>query len=430
MGAAGRDFHNFNVVFRDREEYDVVAFTAAQIPNISGRRYPAELAGRLYPNGIPIHDEEDLEVLIERHHVHQVVFSYSDVRHEVVMHKASQAIAHGADFRLLGTRATMLKSSKPVVSVCAVRTGAGKSPASRKVAALLRAAGKRVAVVRHPMPYGDLVRQEVQRFATLDDLRRLNCTIEEMEEFEPHITAGSVVFAGVDYGKILRRAEAEADVVVWDGGNNDTPFYEPDVEIVVADPHRPGDERRTFPGEVNFLRADVIVISKVDTADPANVNAIRAAAADVNPGATLIEAAMPVTVGDPTALRGRRVLVLEDGPTLTHGGMAYGAGVLAARKYGAKELVDPRPYAVGSLRAVYEQYPHMGPLLPAMGYGAEQVRELEETIARVPCDLVVIGTPIDLRRVVKIVHPSCRVTYELEEIGKPTLKDVLPWLRS
>ena len=425
MGAAGRDFHNFNVAFRDREETEVVAFTAAQIPNIAGRRYPPELAGRLYPRGIPIVAEEDLEDLVAGRKVNQVVFAYSDVSHAELMHKASRAVAWGADFRLMGSTATMIRASKPVVSVCAVRTGAGKSPASRRVASLLRATGRSVAIIRHPMPYGDLAKQAVQRFATLEELKHAGCTIEEMEEYEPHIARGSVVFAGVDYEAILKRAEAEADVLVWDGGNNDTPFYEPDLEIVIADPHRAGHERSYFPGEVNFLRADVIVISKVDTADPASVQAVRTAALEANPGATVIEAAMPVAVGDPGALRDRRVLVIEDGPTVTHGGMAFGAGTLAARKYGARELVDPRPYAVGSLRHVFEEHPHMGAILPAMGYGAEQVRELEQTIAATPCDLVVLGTPVDLRRVIRIARPTARVTYEMEEVGRPTLKDVL-----
>lgn len=425
LGAAGRDFHNFNVVFRDNPRFHVVAFTAAQIPNIAGRTYPPELAGNLYPEGIPIYPEESLERLIEVQKIDQAVFSYSDVSHEDVMHKASRVIARGADFRLLGARATMLKSSRPVVSVCAVRTGCGKSPVSRKAAALLRRDGSRVAVLRHPMPYGDLARQAVQRFATLDDLRRGECTIEEREEYEPHIVQGDVVFAGVDYQKILTRAEAEADILLWDGGNNDLPFVEPDLEIVVLDPHRAGHERSYFPGEVNFLRADVLILNKIDTADIAAANLVRRNIEEFNPRATVIEAAMPVTVDDPGRIRGRRVLVIEDGPTLTHGGMAFGAGTLAARKYGAAERVDPRPYAVGSIRRAFEKHPHLGPVLPALGYGAEQIQELEETVRSVPCEAVVIGTPIDLRRVISIAQPSCRAAYDIEEIGRPTLEEVL-----
>ncbi len=425
MGAAGRDFHNFNVVFRDNPQYDVVAFTAAQIPNIEGRRYPPELAGELYPEGVPIYPEEELERLIEEHEIEQVVFSYSDVSHEHVMHAAARALARGADFRLLGARATMLRAQRPVISVCAVRTGCGKSPASRKIARLLREMGRRVVVVRHPMPYGDLSRQVVQRFETLDDLRHYNCTIEEMEEYEPHVRNGVIVYAGVDYERILRQAEAEADVLVWDGGNNDLPFFVPDLEIVLVDPHRPGHERAYFPGEVNFLRADVLIISKVNTARPEDVDVVRRNIRTFNPNALVIEANLPIVVDAPEAIRDRRVLVVEDGPTLTHGEMSYGAGVLAARQFGARELVDPRPYAVGSIRETFAEYPHIGPLLPAMGYGAEQMRELEETINGTPCDVVLVATPVDLRRVLQIRHPTCRVAYELEEIGPPTLGDVL-----
>jgi predicted GTPase len=425
MGAAGRDFHNFNVVFRDNPRYRVLAFTAAQIPNIEGRYYPPALAGDLYPNGIPIHPEDELETLVDTLKIDQVVFAYSDLSHEAVMHKASRVLARGADFRLLGPHATMLQAGKPVVSVCAVRTGCGKSPAARKIAALLRGEGLRVAVVRHPMPYGDLAKQAVQRFAGLEDLRAADCTIEEMEEYEPHLVSGDLVYAGVDYERILRRAEAEADVLLWDGGNNDWPFYRPDLEIVLIDPHRAGHERTYFPGEVNLLRADVLVITKLDSAGPAQVENLRANIRRANPRAVVVESTMPLSVQEPERITGRQVLVVEDGPTLTHGGMAFGAGVLAARQYGAKELVDPRPYAVGSLRETFEAYPHIGRLLPAMGYGSRQIRELEETIRKVPCDLVLIATPVDLRRIIAIRQPTCRVTYELEELGHPTLREVL-----
>lgn len=417
MGAAGRDFHNFNVVFRENPNYRVVAFTAAQIPNIAGRTYPPELAGELYPKGIPIVPEVDLESIIVGRAIDQVVFAYSDVSYEEVMHKASRALAAGAGFRFLGPRSTMLRSSKPVVSICAVRTGAGKSPVARKIAALLRAQGLRVAVVRHPMPYGDLAQQAVQRFATLDDLQHAQCTIEEREEYEPHISQGDIVFAGVDYEQILRRAESEADVILWDGGNNDVSFFEPDLEIVLVDPHRAGHERTYFPGEVNLLRADVIIMTKMDTADPRKSEELRRTVMSVNPNAELIESTMPVTVDDPLSIRGKRVLVVEDGPTVTHGGMAYGAGVLAAKKYGAVALVDPRPEAVGSLRETFQSNPHLDCLLPAMGYGSEQIRDLEQTINRVDCDLVLIATPVDLRRLISMRQPSYRVHYEFEEIG-------------
>jgi predicted GTPase len=425
MGAAGRDFHNFNVVFRNDPSYEVVAFTATQIPNIDERKYPPDLAGELYPAGIPIYPEEELEDLIAAHQIDQVIFSYSDVSHERVMHSASRVIGKGADFRLLGARATMLRSKKPVVSVCAVRTGCGKSPTSRKVTRLLTNEGLRVVVVRHPMPYGDLSKQIVERFETIDDLRRYDCTIEEMEEYEPHITSGAIVYAGVDYEKILRQAEAEADILVWDGGNNDLPFYHPDLEIVLVDPHRPGHERTYFPGEVNFLRADVIIIGKINTADGKNIDAVRYSIHEHNPRAIVIDASMPISPDAPDLIRGRRVLVVEDGPTLTHGGMTYGAGVLAAMKFGAKEIIDPRPYAVGSIRETFAEYPHTGNLLPAMGYGHEQVRDLEETINGSDCDVVLIATPVDLRRVIQIKHPTCRTVYELEEVGRPTLQEVL-----
>jgi len=425
LGAAGRDFHNFNVVFRDDPRCEVVAFTAAQIPGIEGRTYPPELAGPLYPAGIPILPEDGWGALIEERSIDQVIFAYSDVSHETVMHHACVAIARGADFRLLGARSTMLRSSKPVVSVCAVRTGSGKSPVSRHVAALLRDAGLRVAVVRHPMPYGDLVKQAVQRFTTIDDMKRADCTIEEMEEYEPHIVQGDVVYAGVDYERILRQAESEADVIVWDGGNNDLPFFASDLEIVLVDPHRPGHERSYFPGEVNLLRAGVIVLTKLDTAEPEKIAAVRASIAEANPTATVVDSAMRLEVDDPAQIEGKRVLVIEDGPTLTHGGMTYGAGVLAATKHGARELVDPRPHAVGSIRDTFAAYPHIFRLLPAMGYGSEQVRELEETVRRTECDLVVVATPVDLRRVIHMEQPAVRVTYQYADLGRPSLADVL-----
>lgn len=425
MGAAGRDFHNFNVYFRDNPAYQVVAFTATQIPNIEGRVYPAALAGSLYPKGIPIYPESDLPQLVKQNGVNQVVFAYSDVSHETVMHRASVALAAGADFRLMGPRATMLKSTKPVVAICAVRTGSGKSQTTRAVAGALQAMGKRVVAIRHPMPYGDLVKQNVQRFATYDDLVKHDTTIEEREEYEPHIARGTVVYAGVDYEKILRQAETEADIILWDGGNNDFSFYQPDLLIVIADPHRPGHELAYHPGETNLRMADVVVINKVDTADAASVNQVRANTRAANPNAVIVEAASPIFVDDPAAIRGKRVLVVEDGPTLTHGGMAYGAGVVAAQKFGASQIIDPRPFAVGSIKATFEKYPTTGAVLPAMGYGDKQVQELEATINAAPVDLVLIATPIDLRRVVNIKHPTDRVRYELQEIGQPTLSDLL-----
>lgn len=425
MGAAGRDFHNFNVYFRDNPDYQVVAFTATQIPNIEGRRYPPELAGRLYPEGIPIYPEEELTELVRRYQVDQVVFAYSDVSHEYVMHKASQVLVAGADFRLMGTGSTMLTSRKPVVAVCAVRTGSGKSQTTRHVCDVLRRMGHRVVVVRHPMPYGDLTAQVVQRFATYEDLDRYRCTIEEREEYEPHIERGVVVYAGVDYDGILRQAEEEADIIVWDGGNNDLPFFRPDLHIVVADPHRPGHEVRYHPGEANLRAADVVVINKVDTADPDGIAHVRRNIQEVNPQAIVLEAASPIFVEDPGAIQGRRVLVIEDGPTLTHGEMAYGAGVTAARRFGAAELVDPRPYAVRSIAETFRKYPHIGPLLPAMGYGEEQIRDLEETINATPCDLVLTATPVDIRRLLKVRYPVDRVRYELQVIGRPTLEEIL-----
>jgi len=425
LGAAGRDFHNFNVLFRNNAEYQVVAFTAAQIPDIAGRRYPPELAGRLYPQGIPIFEEKDLENLILEHRIDVAVFSYSDVSHQNLMHLGSRAVAADVDFWLLGTAHTQLKSSVPVISVCAVRTGCGKSPVSRLVAEQLRRQGRKTVVIRHPMPYGDLAAQAVQRFATLKDLDLQQCTIEEREEYEPHISQGTVVYAGVDYEKILRQAEKEADVILWDGGNNDTSFYVSDLEIVVVDPHRPGHELSYFPGEVNLRRADAIVINKVDTAEQRDIETVRQNIRLHNPKAVVFEMACRVSIPEPSLVKGQRVLVVEDGPTLTHGEMPYGAGVVAARQCGAAELVDPRPYAVGSIRGTFERFKHLTNLLPAMGYSAIQRHELEETIRRTPCDLVLIATPIDLARVIKIDRPNLRVTYEVEELTKPGLAEML-----
>jgi predicted GTPase len=425
MGAAGRDFHNFNTFFRGNKDYEVVAFTATQIPDIEGRIYPPELAGDLYPKGIPIRSEDELPELIRKHQADQVIFAYSDVPHEYVMHKAALVNSLGADFRLMGTRNTQIKSTKPVVSICAVRTGAGKSQTTRRVSLILRELGYKVAAIRHPMPYGNLIRQEVQRFADYDDLDEQETTIEEREEYEPHIDNGVLVFAGVDYEKIVRAAEKEVDIVLWDGGNNDLPFFVPDYQIVVADPHRPGHESSYYPGETNARLADVFVINKVDTADPDKVIAVRENLHRLNPNAIQIEAASPLFVDDPSAIRGRRVLVIEDGPTLTHGEMAYGAGYVAARRFGAAEIVDPRPFAVKSIAATYKKYPKTGPILPAMGYGDAQMRDLEATINASDVDLIVIGTPIDLTRVIKIKKPFQRVRYELQELGVPTLQDLL-----
>ena len=425
MGAAGRDFHNFNLCFRGNAAYDVVAFTATQIPNIEGRTYPPELAGQLYPAGIPIYPESDLVDLIRKHNADQVVFAYSDVPHESVMHKASLVLATGADFRLMGARDTMLKSSAPVVSVCAVRTGSGKSQTTRRISDILRQMGKRLVAVRHPMPYGNLVKQACQRFATYEDLDRHECTIEEREEYEPHLDRGTIVYAGVDYELILRSAEKEADVVLWDGGNNDLPFFKPDLHIVVADPHRAGHELRYHPGEANLRMADVVVINKIDTSEPEKIELVRANIRAINSKAIVMDAAAPIFVEDPQAIRGAKVLVVEDGPTLTHGEMTYGAGIVAARRYGAAEIIDPRPYAVRSIAATFQKYPGTGTLLPAMGYGPQQVQDLEDTINATPCDLVIIATPIDLRRVLKINRPTQRVRYELQEIGQPTLQEVL-----
>jgi len=425
LGAAGRDFHNFNVLFRNNPDYRVIAFTATQIPDIAGRRYPQELAGRLYPDGIPIFEEKDLEKLVADYGIDSLVFSYSDVSHQNLMHLASRAVAADTDFWLPGTAQTQIKSTVPVISICAVRTGCGKSPVSRLVAAELRRQGKKTVVIRHPMPYGDLAAQAVQRYATLEDLDLNQCTIEEREEYEPHIVKGTVVYAGVDYEKILRQAEKEADVILWDGGNNDTPFYVSDLEIVVVDPHRPGHELAYFPGEVNLRRADVIVINKVDTAEQRDIETVRQNIKLHNPKATVFEMACRVSVPEPSLVKGQRVLVVEDGPTLTHGEMQYGAGVVAARQCGAAELVDARPFAVGSIRGTYERYRHLTSLLPAMGYSAMQRHELEETIRRTPCDLVLIATPIDLARVIKIDRPNLRVTYEVEERTKPGLAEML-----
>jgi len=425
LGAAGRDFHNFNVYFRDRPEYRVVGFTATQIPGIEARRYPPVLAGSLYPEGIPIFPEERLPGLIKEYRADLVVFSYSDVDYTYLGHRISIANAHGADFMLLGAADTMLKSRVPVVSICAVRTGSGKSQTTRRVAQILRDHGKRVVVVRHPMPYGDLATQAVERFATYADLDRYECTIEEREEYEPHIDKGTVVYAGVDYEKILRQAEKEADLILWDGGNNDTPFYKPDLNIVVADPHRPGHELIYYPGETNVRMADVVIVNKVDTATPQNVELVKQNVRTLNPDAVIVEAASPITAVDKEPVRGKRALVIEDGPTLTHGGMSYGAGYIAAERFGAAEIVDPKPYAVGSIKETFKKYPNAGKVLPAMGYGPRQIKELDETIDAVPCDVVVSGTPIDLGRVLTTNKPIVQVRYELDEIGHPNLEDVL-----
>lgn len=425
LGAAGRDFHNFNVAFRDHPEFRVAGFTATQIPGIANRRYPPELAGPAYPEGIPIFEEQELEKLIVDHAVDLVVFSYSDISHVNLMHLASRAVAAGADFWLLATRHTQLKSCVPVVSICAVRTGCGKSPLARLVASELQGHGLTPVVVRHPMPYGDLAAQAVQRFATMDDLDLQQCTIEEREEYEPHIRQGTVVYAGVDYERILRQAEKEADVILWDGGNNDTPFYSSDLEIVVADPHRPGHELLYFPGEVNLRRADIVVINKVNTAPARDIETVRKNVRMNNPSAEIVEAASRVSVVTPELIKGQRVLVVEDGPTLTHGEMPYGAGVVAAREFGVAELVDPRPSAVGSIRDTFEKFPQLTNVLPAMGYSDTQRHELEESINRVACDLVLIATPIDLGRVIHISKPNLRVTYEVEELTHPGLTELL-----
>jgi len=425
MGAAGRDFHNFNVYFRNNKNYEVVAFTATQIPDIAGRKYPAELSGPLYPEGIPIYSEEELPNLIREKQIDQVILAYSDLPHQYVMDKASIVLANGADFRLMGPKSTMLKSNLPVVSICAVRTGCGKSQTTRKVTDILKKKGYKIAVIRHPMPYGDLREQIWQRYETYADLDRYNCTIEEREEYEPHLDRGNILYAGVDYQEILKRAEKDVDIIVWDGGNNDLPFYKPDLHIVVTDPHRAGHEMTYYPGEANLRMADVVVMNKIDTADLDKINQLRENIHQLAPEAILIEAASPLTVDHPELIRGKRVLVVEDGPTLTHGEMKYGAGVVAAQKYGAKEIVDPRPYAIGTIKDTYTKYPGIGTLLPAMGYGKKQIQELENTINAVDCDIVIIGTPIDLSRIIKINKKSIRVKYELQEIGKPNLEEVL-----
>jgi predicted GTPase len=425
MGAAGRDFHNFNTYFRGNEAYEVVAFTATQIPYINDRKYPAALAGELYPEGIPIHDESELADLVAKFAVEEIVFAYSDVPYDYVMHRSAMANALGCDFRLLGPDHTMVKSTKPVIAVCAVRTGAGKSQTTRKIQTMLRAAGKKVVSIRHPMPYGDLVAQTCMRFATVEDLAKNNCTIEEMEEYEPHVKAGNVIYSGVDYEAIVREAEKEADVILWDGGNNDFAFYRPDLYITVADPHRPGDGLHYYPGEVNLRLADVVVLNKVDTADRAGIEAELAAVRSVNPDCQVIFGASPTTVDKPELVKGKRVLVVEDGPTLTHGEMMYGAGTVAARQLGAAEFIDPRPFAAGEIKATFEKYPDVGVLLPAMGYSEQQLKDLEQTINASGADVVVIGTPMDLRRIIDIKIPAVQVGYNLQEIGSPTLEDVL-----
>jgi predicted GTPase len=425
MGAAGRDFHNFNTFFRDNDRYEVVAFTATQIPNIDDRKYPAQLAGKLYPDGIKIYPEDELTELINKLKVDEVVFAYSDVPYDYVMNNSAAVNAAGADFKIMGPQRTMIKSSKPVIAVCAVRTGSGKSQTTRRVIELLQEAGKKVVAIRHPMPYGNLVEQKVQRFAQLSDLDKHKCTIEEREEYEPHVVRGNVIYAGVDYEAILREAEQEADIIVWDGGNNDLPFYQPDLHITVLDPHRPGDELFYYPGEANLRMADVVVINKIDTADNEDIRAVRESVFEINPDATIVEAASPIFIDDYHLIRGKKVLAVEDGPTLTHGEMTYGAAVVAAEKFGAQELVDPRPFTVGTITETYEKYPEIGSLLPAMGYGDQQIKDLEQTINQTDCDVVIIGTPIDLRKLVNINKTAVRVTYELQEIGKPDLKDTL-----
>lgn len=425
MGAAGRDFHNFNTCFRDNNNYHVVAFTATQIPNIDGRKYPKELSGPGYPEGIPIYPEQDLISVIKKMNVDLVVFSYSDVSYDYIMHKAAEVMAAGANFMVLGTEKTMIKSKKPVIAICAVRTGCGKSQTTRYVSELLRKEGKRVVAIRHPMPYGDLNAQRVQRFENYNDMIKHKCTIEEMEEYEPHINAGNIVYAGVDYGDILAEAEKEADIILWDGGNNDTPFYKPDLFITITDPHRPGHELNYFPGETNLRMADVIIINKEDSADWKNIQIVRKSILKVNPDAVVVDAASPIFVDDVSVVKGKRTLVVEDGPTLTHGEMQYGAGVVAAEKLGAAEIVDPRPYLVESIAATFEKYPYIGKVLPAMGYGDNQIKDLESTINKTDCDSVVIATPIDLRKLIKINKPATRVRYDLQVIGKPDLNEIL-----
>ena len=425
MGAAGRDFHVFNTYFRDNAAYDVVAFTATQIPNIEGRKYPVELAGQLYPDGISIFPEDDLIDLIKKHQVGQVVFAYSDISHTDVMHKASKVLAAGADFRLMGVNSSSIRSNKPVISICAVRTGVGKSQTTRKVCEILQGLGKKVVAIRHPMPYGDLREQVCQRFASYADLDKHKCTIEEREEYEPHIDKGIIVYSGVDYAKILAEAEKEADIILWDGGNNDFSFYHADLSIVLVDPLRPGHEAASHPGETNLRLADVIVINKIDSANKADVDTVRANVEKYNPAALVIEAASPLKVDAYASIKNKKVLIVEDGPTLTHGGMAYGAGFVAAKKYGAGEIIDPRPYAAGSIKETYAKFDHMENVLPAMGYGDQQIKDLEETINKIDCDLIISGTPIDMTRVLQTKKPILRVEYYLQEIGQPSLEDVL-----
>lgn len=425
MGAAGRDFHNFNTYFRDKKEYEVLAFTAEQIPHITDRKYPAVLAGKLYPKGIPIYPEKELPALIKKLEIDEVVFSYSDVSYQYLMNRAAIVNAAGADFKLLGPSETMIRSKKPVIAVCAVRTGCGKSQTTRKICQILIKKGKKVVAIRHPMPYGDLAKQTVQRFASYADMDKEECTIEEREEYEPYVQRGMVVYAGVDYGKILEQAEKEADIILWDGGNNDFPFYKPDLFITVVDPHRPGDELNYYPGEFNLRVADVIIINKEDSANPVNIRKVEENARNANPNATIVHADSPVVPSEISLIRGKRVLVVEDGPTLTHGGMKYGAGMIAAKNYGAKEIVDPRPFTVGEITETFKKYPGIGTLLPAMGYGKQQMKDLEETINRCGCDSVVIGTPIDLGRLLKINKPSTRVEYNLAEKGKPNIEELL-----
>lgn len=428
MGAAGRDFHNFNLYFKDNSKYEVVAFTATQIPYIDDRKYPAKLSGKLYPKGIPIYPESEIENLIKKYNVDEVVFAYSDVSFNYVMTLGAKVNAAGASFKMMGYNQTNIKSKKPVIAVVAARTGSGKSQTSRKVIEILMSMNKKVVAIRHPMPYGDLVKQRVQRFETLDDLKKHNCTIEEMEEYEPHITRGNVIFAGVDYEKIIHQAEKEADIIVWDGGNNDISFLKADLYITIVDPHRPGHELTYYPGLTNLYLANVIVLNKIDSASPENIQTVRENIYKINPKATLIEAASPISIekdSEIKLIKDKKVLVVEDGPTLTHGEMKFGAGIIAARKYGAKEIIDPREYAVGSIKETYEKYPTTGTLLPAMGYAENQIKDLEQTINKIPCDTVIIGTPIDLRRIINIKKPAVRISYELQEIGRPNLRDIL-----
>ena len=425
MGAAGRDFHNFNVYFRNNRDYKVVAFTAAQIPNIQRRIYPPELAGGAYPRGIPIYPEEELPKLIKKFKIDQIFFAYSDISNQDVMMKASMVLACGADFSFMGLKSTMLEAKVPVISVCAVRTGAGKSQTSRQIVRILKKKGKRVVIVRHPMPYGDLKRQIVQRFATRQDLNKSNCTIEEREEYEPHIDSGSIVYTGVEYERILRQAEKEADIIVWDGGNNDVPFFKPNLHFVVADPHRAGHELTYYPSTINLRLADILIINKVDTANPAKVEQVKANVKSINPSALVLDAASPITVDKPELIKNKRVLVVEDGPTVTHGNMPFGAATLAAKKLGAKEIVDPKPYAVGSIKETYEQYPHLGKVLPAVGYSERQIAELKTTIDATPCDVILVGTPVDLGRITRLNKPAVRVKYDLQVLGPICLEKIV-----